>query len=127
MVKNVKEMQDEQFNWFSCPTNRDKAKSDDITIKRILSGGKPCINLTFRNDIWEIIGESIEFAIFKNRVVFREKKGGLELKPNKNSKNRYAFVGIRYPKEVEALSDFIGDYSLNYDGFYEVYYIEREG
>lgn len=126
---DVVRAQDEKFNWISKGANKRRANFD-VSIVCVKYGGKPCagISFTFRNDVWQFFEGSIEFAIFKNRIMFRTAKKGEGLvlyRGADNCPNRYA--KIRLDDSTNILKEkFIGDYELKYDSFYELYYIEVE-
>ena len=126
---DVTRAQDEKFNWISKGANKNYHRANsDVSIVCVKYNGKPYsgVSFTFRNDVWQFFGENIEFAVFKNRVMFRTaKKGeGLQLyKGADNCPNRY--IRIRLDDNTNILKEkFIGDYELKYDSFYELYYIE---
>lgn len=128
---DVKKAQDEKFNWISRPDRKNVHRSDaDVSINCITYEKKPFsgISFTFRNEVAGFFGDRIQFAIYKNRVMFRpsvEGEGIALCTVNKKSPNRY--FKMKLTKDIEELkSKFIGDYELKYDSFYEVYYIEKE-
>ncbi len=130
MEQNLKQMQDEKFEWFN-PRYKSAGSrgSKDISISLTSVGKKGAyhdgISFVFRNGVEKKIGMNLEMAIFKNRILFREAdEPAMTLFANKESKNIYAKVHAG--AQVQTLKKFIGDYDLKHDDFYELYYIERE-
>ena len=124
---DVKRAQDEKFQWISSSRTYHRAKSD-ISINCVKMDKTPYggISFTFRNDVWQFFGEKVEFAVYKNRIMFRTATGtnGMALFSGSNkSPNKY--FKVRVTEDTKILKDkFIGDYELKYDSFYELYYIE---
>lgn len=125
----VKKAQDEKFDWISSGKKYHRAQSD-ISINCVKADKSPYggISFTFRNDVWQFFDGKIEFAIYKNRILFRTAtdNGGLTLFSGSNKSNNKYFK-IRVTEDTKIIKEqFIGDYELKYDSFYELYYIERE-
>lgn len=84
--------------------------------------------LTFRNDCHKkFAGDALyfEMAFYKNRLFFKKSDSlkGLLLQDNSKSPNRYA----RIQSEVaDYFAHWEGDYKLQYDTFWELYYVERK-
>lgn len=126
--KDVRKAQNEKFNWISsCGKNYRKSKSD-VSINCIKSGDSKygAVSFTFRNDVWQFFGERVEFAIYKNRILFRNAAPGEGLAFSSGSiKCPNKYIKIRITDNIQIIKDkFIGDYELKYDSFYELYYIE---
>ncbi len=105
-----------RFNWKVKSTN--VGACDDVSIT-VIKGG--AISIVFRNGKKELFDGAISYAVFKNRVMFRKDKRGYAISSNNKSENGYVKIG----KGDEEMWDFIGDYELKYDEFYEIYYIEK--
>ncbi|MBQ5768456.1 MAG: hypothetical protein IIV94_06160, partial [Clostridiales bacterium] len=90
--------------------------------------GKKGFSLIFRNKCYEKLGKFVEIAIYKNRIFFRETNdNGLTIRGKKGAPENTHYASINYiSEEVERLKDFIGDYELKHDEFYELYYIEKK-
>lgn len=116
----------ERFNWLGKQRNRNNCNADiSISLHKRANGQKhDAIGLTFRNGCGEKFGSTIQVAVYKNRVMFRTAEDGICMQRNKavQSNNIYA----RFSDVNGELKNFIGDYELKYDDFYELYYIEKE-
>ena len=126
---DVKRAQDEKFTWIGQKRGARTRVSSDITVNIIDSASKKglgAVSITFRNDCWEELGENVEIAIFKNRVLFRQGECGFGWKNKGNVKTKNHYMRITLTEETKALKNFVGDYELKYDSFYELYYIEKE-
>lgn len=131
--KTIKQMQDEKFNWVGRQSATKRFSANDVSLNLIkVGGGKDGksyygYSLTFRNDTWINFGNSIEIAAYKNRILFRKSSDGLKLASKKGSKtnNHYCKINTCDDETMKALKEFIGDYELKYDQFYELYYIEK--
>ena len=130
--KYLKQMQDEKFSWFSpAKKNGHTFSNEDISINMVTvdkKSGKKGFSLIFRNKCYEKLGKFVEIAIYKNRIFFRETNdNGLTIRGKKRSPENTHYASINYiSEEVERLKDFIGDYELKHDEFYELYYIEKK-
>jgi len=128
---DVKRAQDEKFSWINKGSkNYHHRANSDISINCVKNNGKAFsgISFTFRNDVWQFFGENIEFAIYKNRIMFRtaENNCGMKLFSG-SSKSDNKYFKVRVNEDTQIIKDkFIGDYELKYDEFYELYYIEKE-
>lgn len=127
---DVKRAQDEKFNWISKSGKSYHRAKSDISINCITYDKKPYagISFTFRNDVWQFFGERIEFAIYKNRIMFRKANSGEGMAMFSGSdKSPNKYMKIRITEDTQVIKDkFIGDYELKYDNFYELYYVETE-
>lgn len=80
----------------------------------------------FRDKIFEgFNSKHITFAIMKNRIYFKgvEPVDGYAI--TVKGLNGYVQVTVT-SDELGMFEPFIGDYSLKYDKFYELYYVEKE-
>ena len=131
--KNLKQMQDEKFDWFGKQNLKKNFSKNDISLNLIkVGGGKDGksyygFSITFRNKVWQNFGENIEIATYKNRILFRTSETGLALTKKIGSKtdNHYCKINRCDDEMMATLKGFIGDYELKYDPFYELYYIEK--
>ena len=102
-----------------------------ITSSRKGSSGKETIsiNFIFRNKLYEILGsEYIVFAQMKNRIYFKavDKTEGYHLTIRESGLNAVVKVVIT-KDDLPDLEPFAGkEYSLKYDDFYELYYIQLD-
>jgi len=135
MDKTVKQMQDEKFTWLGSTQPQKNFSSKDVSINLINLGSRTKsadatygFSIIFRNNVWEKFGQRVELAPFKNRIMFRTSDRGIYMskKSDNKSANRYAKYAPMNEIEMKTLKDFIGDYELKYDSFYELYYIENE-
>lgn len=136
MDKTIKQMQDEKFNWLGNNTASKNFSQKDISINLIKTGSLKSgettygFSIIFRNKVWEKFSNRIEVATYKNRVMFRStnnERGILLTKKQDNiANNRYAKLTNLDDKTMEIWKQFIGDYELKYDSFYELYYIESD-
>ena len=100
----------------------------DISISRIKwtkEKGK-AYSFVFRNEAPEKLGESLQIAINKNRVFFKASKEGYKAHTRENAKTQNAYMTVKETEQTKALMDFIGDYELKLDPYWEIYYIEKE-
>ena len=127
-TKDVKKAQDEKFNWISKTGKQFRKAHSDISINCITYNRKPYngLSFTFRNEVWGLFGDRVEFAIYKNRVLFRSASNGEGLAfTTGSSKCPNKYFKVKIDENTQILKDkFIGDYELKYDSFYELYYIE---
>lgn len=111
-------------------TKRSYKGEADVSIRRALSNDKPIISISLRNDCSKIISntEFIKLAPFKNRLFFKESDSfsGFKATSNNSVKESTKYIKVSFKQDVDRLAIFEGDYSLRYDDFYELYYIERE-
>lgn len=101
--------------------NRESAS--DITISSAKTkNDRKQTNLTFRNNCFLKIaaGDYIVLAVTKTRVYFKEAtaKDGFKLS------KKYESASSRYVRTVLDLSEYVGDYSLSYDGRLKAHYID---
>lgn len=136
MDKTVKQMQDEKFVWLGNNTLSKNFSQKDISINLIKTGslksGKQTygFSIIFRNEVWKNFGNRIEFAVYKSRIMIRSadnERGILLTKKSDNAtQNHYAKLSNLDKETMETFKQFIGDYELKYDSFYELYYIESD-
>ena len=116
-----------ELSWKTKLNQTGTRSSDDVSIAITKSKGEAKrLSLIFRIHMWEVLSsEYIAFAVLKNRIYFKgtDKKEGYTV----SVKNTSGYLSITLnQKELETYEDFVGDYSLKFDNFYELYYIERE-
>lgn len=129
----------EKFVWFNKQSvSRSKCQSKaDISISKRNGCTKKDgsishkIAFIFRNKTFEKITKTgyIEFAIYKNRIMFREgdEQTGLKGNVDKSTSGSSVEIVLGLNETTQELDDFVMlDYDLEYDGFYEVYYVERK-
>ena len=100
----------------------------DVSISRVKwnkEKGK-AYSFVFRNEAPEKLGESLQIAINKNRVFFKASKEGYKARIRENAKAQNAYMTVKETEQTKALIDFIGDYELKLDPYWEIYYIEKE-
>lgn len=118
----TKEAQDQKFNWIN-PKRITNTSDMDVSITFIKGD---IFAFVFRNNTWEFFDGRVEFAIYKNRILFRHSDVGMQIKPKKGSKTPNHYGKISGKCTPKGLRNFIGDYIMKYDEFYELYYIEKE-
>lgn len=105
--------------------------STDVSVT-ITGGGKQSreddrvLTIIIRDNLFQVFNtDYITFAVLKNRLYFRgtDKRNGYKVTVKNTS--GYAKITI-HKNEVGVYEPFVGDYSLKFDEFYELYYIERE-
>lgn len=130
--KSIKDFQDEKFNWFT-PTNYKPKTSKDVSINMIKIGGteenpRKGFSVVLRNNCGDKYGNFIQVAIYKGRVFFRpsEANEGFYVR-NRDSKNRTdnRYLQIPLNDETEGLKQFIGDYDMKHDDFYELDFVTK--
>lgn len=119
----TKEQAQERFEWKGMSRSRQRKGNYDVSINSHKDG---TVGITFRNKKAELIGDRLEYAIFKNRVLFRYSENGMALHNIKNNSNNPDNCYAKFAKSIDDFRQFIGDYDLKYDDFYELYYIEKE-
>lgn len=87
------------------------------------------VNVTFRNHMEKAICKSNPYVIFgivKNRIYFKE--AGPETGYKVGTKHITAYTRVQINAEEKALYELFNnqEFSLKYDDFQELYYIERE-
>ena len=101
--------------------NRESAA--DVTISRTKTKkGQKQSSITFRNNCFLkfAVGDYMVFAVTKTRVYFKEADAKEGFKLSK----KHEFASTRYVRTALDLSEYIGDYSLSYDGRLKAHYIE---
>lgn len=131
----------EKFVWLSTTNNSSNRHytSKDITITECKpkSDSKNRVvryNITLRNKVPMVLGEYIDIAVYKNRIFLKpstQKDGGYKVyahfSSDKDGNKRRAnpFLQLSQNDATKILSEFVGDYDLQWDEFLELYYIER--
>lgn len=115
----------ERLNWITPNVTNSKA---DVSIT-VTGSKKDSINITIRNGLEKRISKTgfVKMALFKNKIIFAEttERDGFTCRKNQSNKQpnvyiKFALVGREW------LQDFVGDYQLKTDEFYDFYYIEKE-
>lgn len=131
--QNLKRAQDEQFSWIGGEQLRYRLSDRDVVINKVKANrkGDPFrYSVTFKNRAYDWLKdiERVQFAIFKNRIMWRESDEGFTLSCKKKESSRGTksyYASIPYSEASMELDKFIGDYELKYDDFYDLYYIEK--
>lgn len=110
-----------RFDWHGMTGKAKKKTVADVSIS-LHKGGN--MGITFRNETDKLIGDRLEVAVYKNRVLFRCTPNGVVMQ-NKTGKVVSKNVYARICCMEDELKPFIGDYELKYDDFYELYYVEK--
>ena len=95
----------------------------DITIATMKRANS--INIYFRNGMHELFPDGVIFGIYKNRIVFEpDKNKGYKVNMRATKKGDIGVV-MATVGNIEKYREWIGDYRLLWDEFYEFWYIER--
>lgn len=135
------EMITEKFVWLSTANNSSNRHytNKDITITECKpkSDSKNRVvryNITLRNKVPMVLGEYVDLAVYKNRIFLKastQKDGGYKVYGHFNTdkdgikKRTNPFLQVSQNDTTKILSEFVGDYDLQWDEFLELYYIER--
>lgn len=120
-----------ELQWFN--KKRKLGESSNAVSITVTAGGKNSkadrrrLAFIFRDKLYENFkSKYITFAVMKNRIYFKgvEAKEGYAITIKGVSGYCQATITLN---ELEQFEPFIGDYSLRYDDFYELYYVERGG
>lgn len=108
-----------------------ETSSDNVSIS-IVKGGKKMtpgtklLSMVVRDNLFKQFGSDyVCFGIFKNRIYFRgtDKQSGYKV----TVKGTHAYIqATLQAEEIANYEPFVGDYTLRYDEFYELYYIDIE-
>ena len=116
-----------QFNWITNKSGTGNSCSDadlSLTITVENNRNKQRYNFSIRNSFADAFANKrVQFAIYKNRLMFRFAEQGYKV--TKRDKKVNAYMCLTATEENEALKAFAGEHSLKYDEFLEVYYIEK--
>lgn len=114
-----------ELQWLSHVDGSSKRYSTkDVSIS-LLKAGERCsarFNITLRNGSSEKLGQRIDIAVVKNRMFFRGGELGYKLYVGQRTN---PMLQITLNDNTKILEQFVGDYDLQYDEFYELYYIEK--
>lgn len=102
---------------------RNKKGIADITIATMKRANT--INIYFRNGMHELFPEGVIFGIYKNRIVFEaDKDKGYTVNMSATKKGNIGVVTATVGN-IDKYREWIGDYEMKYDDFYEFWYIEK--
>lgn len=127
MAMEAGNMLEGQLNWVGSSITKRSSRAD-VSISRVKwnkEKGK-AFSFVFRNDAPNKLGSSLQIAVNKNRVFFRSSPGGVNTHTKSNSKAANTYMTIKESEPIKALVDFIGDYELKLDPYWDLYYIEKE-
>lgn len=120
-----------ELQWFSKKRKLGEGGSSAVSVV-ITSSGKNLrsdrrrLTFIFRDKMYENFNSKyVTFAVMKNRIYFRGVEPRKGYSVTVKGLNGYAQCIINLD-ELKQLEPFIGDYSLKYDDFYELYYVEKE-
>ena len=120
---------EKQLVWYGKQRMHSRGKGDvSMTVSPTKSKGVSA-NLTFRNEVDQIIfadSPYARFAILGTRLYFgsADEKFGCKLCGHPDSVNKYVHVSNK--RIVEFVSNHIGDYMIKYDKELDCYYIETQ-
>ena len=119
-MKTRQELMDE----IEFETRQRKGRSPaDVTIAA--SKRKNQLNIYFRNDAPEKFQNGLKFGIYKNRIIFEPDERGYKVCAYNPDQKRNSGHVIATVSDMNKYKDWIGDYKLLWDEFYEFWYIER--
>jgi len=118
----------EKLKWLSTGTRASRSKAD-VSIKvyaRNNNNKSDRYGLIIRNGLSELFGQYIDLAPYKTRLYIKPSShdaGGYKLVSSQKVTNPFAYVTKNSATEV--IDEFLGDFDLKYDDFFDLYYIER--
>lgn len=97
-----------------------------LTISNAKSGSKyNRVNIYFRNGVKEHFPEGVMFGIYKNRIIFEPSAtNGYKITTSSTNRTDYGFISATV-SDIEKYRDWIGDYKLLWDSFYEFWFIAK--
>lgn len=120
-----------QIDWQKPLRTKSKA---DVSIG--LSKRENCLNIYLRNGVKEFFGEYVKMGIYKNRIIFEPAVGKNEgfkiTRPtkgtiNKDTADAYGhFMAYLSKDKYEIFKEWVGDYELRNDDFYDYHYIQQK-
>lgn len=105
------------FDGLDFKTKTHSASISDCSINKIAKG----FSITFRNGLPDTIGSHISIAIKENTIFFKPDPKGWAI-THSNRVNGYTQVR----NEIFDLTDFIGDYNIQYFEPLNIWYIQKE-
>ena len=113
------------FEWLGCGMRKNTSKQDVSITKR-----KSGYGIIFRNDTYKVFkNDHIEFAFVNDKTIaFRGASGGYRLiAKGSDEKHKSREITVRVSPDKEKLMDsFVGDYSMNYEKTFDLYYITKQ-
>lgn len=132
LTADVKKRQDELFDWHGNTQLYRNVSNADISINFVCLSSKNNVrnmgfSLTFRNESYNHFPNGFQYAFKDNKIFFRPSEEGLGLRAKKNSStpNHYARFKAFNEEEEKKFKEFIGDYTLKYNEYIDLYYIEK--
>lgn len=95
----------------------------DITISA--SKKQNQINIYFRNETPDKFQKGVKFGIYKNRIIFEPDERGYKVTAYNPKQKRNQGHILATVKEVDKYREWIGDYKLLWDDFYEFWFISK--
>ena len=119
-----------ELQWFNKKRNLGRTSDAPVSItvtaqSKNSKGDRRRLAFAFRDKMYENFkSKYITFAILKNRIYFKsvQPKEGYAITVKGLAGYVQATITL---DELKNFEPFIGDYSLKYDDFYELYYVER--
>ena len=87
-------------------------------------GSKNRVNIYFRNNTKAHFPDGVMFGIHKNRLILEPSKDGYKISASSTNRTDYGFISATV-KDIEKYRDWIGDYKLLWDDFYEFWFIVK--
>lgn len=117
------------LNWIGTNKHGHKA-TVDVSISISSSDAKRSfVGFIFRNESWKFFTDTDFFVVapYKNRLFFKaaDKSNGIYLCKNNNTKTPTRYGRIQRDFINTSFAEYVGDYELKHDDFYDLYYIER--
>lgn len=127
MQMTKEQVLEERFNWLG---GAKKKSGADVSINRVYWNKQDmpdvyAYSFVFRNEAANI-GERIQLAFYKNRIMIKPSDIGYKLTCRTDEKNGNRYFKVKRDEDTKELDKFIGDFSLGHEEFFDIYYIERE-
>lgn len=119
-----------ELQWHNKNRNGGSYVNEDVTVtitkaSKNSKEGRKRLGLSFRNNLFKVFDSRyITFAILKNRIYFKAADRNMGYAITQKNTNGYVQATL-VGDDIKEFEQFIGDYSLKFDEFYELYYIER--
>jgi len=119
-----------ELEWFNKKRRLGELGSGAVSIRvaspsRTSKADHRRLSFIFRDKLYENFkSKYITFAIMKNRIYFKSVEAVEGYAITVKGLSGYTQCTVT-PNELKQFESFIGEYSLKYDDFYELYYVER--
>ena len=124
-IMDAKNIGFDPFDWITRKSKTGQKSSFDVSITIQSSNKRESVAFIFHNGIYEKITDCyrIDVAPKKKRIYFRSNnETGYKLTVRDNT----ATMRFGSKNDVKVLRDYIGDYNLLFDEYWEMYFIQKE-